>query len=45
LLCNLPRNAEQTFALDALTRAAIPLVTLTGKAGTKMLLELASDLL
>jgi PhoH-like ATPase len=38
-----PRNAEQTFAVDALTRASIPLVTLTGKAGTgKTLLALAS---
>jgi PhoH-like ATPase len=38
-----PRNAEQTFAIDALTRANIPLVTLTGKAGTgKTLLALAS---
>ena len=38
-----PRNAEQIFAVDALTRASIPLVTLTGKAGTgKTLLALAS---
>ena len=38
-----PRNAEQTFAIDALTRTSIPLVTLTGKAGTgKTLLALAS---
>lgn len=38
-----PRNAEQTFAVDALTRTSIPLVTLTGKAGTgKTLLALAS---
>jgi len=38
-----PRNAEQTFSIDALTRADIPLVTLTGKAGTgKTLLALAS---
>jgi PhoH-like ATPase len=38
-----PRNAEQTFAADALTRASIPLVTLTGKAGTgKTLIALAS---
>ena len=29
-----PRNAEQTFALDALMNDAIPLVTLSGKAGT-----------
>jgi PhoH-like ATPase len=38
-----PRNAEQIFAVDALSRASIPLVTLTGKAGTgKTLLALAS---
>ncbi len=38
-----PRNAEQTFAIDALSRPDIPLVTLTGKAGTgKTLLALAS---
>jgi PhoH-like ATPase len=38
-----PRNAEQTFAIDALMRAGVPLVTLTGKAGTgKTLLALAS---
>jgi PhoH-like ATPase len=38
-----PRNAEQTFAIDALTRTSVPLVTLTGKAGTgKTLLALAS---
>lgn len=38
-----PRNAEQIFAADALSRASIPLVTLTGKAGTgKTLLALAS---
>ncbi len=38
-----PRNAEQTFAVDALTRSSIPLVSLTGKAGTgKTLLALAS---
>ena len=38
-----PRNAEQTFALDALLRPEIPLVSLTGKAGTgKTLLALAS---
>jgi PhoH-like ATPase len=38
-----PRNAEQIFAVDILTRASIPLVTLTGKAGTgKTLLALAS---
>lgn len=40
-----PRNAEQTFAVDALTNNKIPLVTLTGKAGTgKTLLALASAL-
>jgi PhoH-like ATPase len=38
-----PRNAEQIFAIDCLTRNDIPLVTLTGKAGTgKTLLALAS---
>jgi PhoH-like ATPase len=40
-----PRNAEQTFAVDALSNPDIPLVTLTGKAGTgKTLLALASAL-
>jgi PhoH-like ATPase len=40
-----PRNAEQTFALDALLRPEVQLVTLTGKAGTgKTLLALASAL-
>jgi len=40
-----PRNAEQIFALDALLNPAIPLVTLTGKAGTgKTLLALAAAL-
>lgn len=40
-----PRNAEQTFAIDALTNHNIPLVTITGKAGTgKTLLALASAL-
>jgi PhoH-like ATPase len=40
-----PRNAEQAFAVDALTNNDIPLVTLTGKAGTgKTLLALASAL-
>ncbi len=40
-----PRNAEQTFAVDALANNQIPLVTLTGKAGTgKTLLALASAL-
>lgn len=38
-----PRNAEQIFAVDVLCRPSIPLVTLTGKAGTgKTLLALAS---
>ncbi len=38
-----PRNAEQTFALDALARPEIQLVSLTGKAGTgKTLLALAA---
>jgi len=38
-----PRNAEQIFAIDALTRSDVPLVTMTGKAGTgKTLLALAS---
>ena len=40
-----PRNAEQTFAAHALMNHEIPLVTLTGKAGTgKTLLALASAL-
>ncbi|MCL5030036.1 MAG: PhoH family protein [Bacteroidetes bacterium] len=40
-----PRNAEQTFAVDALTNNNIQLVTMTGKAGTgKTLLALASAL-
>ncbi|MBE9468481.1 MAG: PhoH family protein [Bacteroidetes bacterium] len=40
-----PRNAEQTFSLDALARPEIQLVSLTGKAGTgKTLLALASAL-
>jgi PhoH-like ATPase len=40
-----PRNAEQTFALEALTNPDIPLVSLTGKAGTgKTLLALAAAL-
>ncbi len=39
------RNAEQTFAVDALTNDNIPLVSLTGKAGTgKTLLAIASAL-
>jgi len=38
-----PKNAEQTFAVDALTDDSIPLVAMTGKAGTgKTLLALAS---
>ena len=46
VICGIkPRNAEQTFAVDALTNPNIPLVTLTGKAGTgKTLLALASAL-
>ncbi len=41
----MPRNAEQTFALTALTKREIPLVTITGKAGTgKTLLALAAAL-
>jgi len=40
-----PRNSEQIFALDALMRPEIPLVTITGKAGTgKTLLALAAAL-
>lgn len=40
-----PRNAEQTFALDALLRPEVQLVSLTGKAGTgKTLLALAAAL-
>jgi PhoH-like ATPase len=40
-----PRNAEQTFALDALLRPDIKLISLTGKAGTgKTLLALAAAL-
>jgi PhoH-like ATPase len=40
-----PRNAEQTFALDALINDNIPLVTLSGKAGTgKTLMALAAAL-
>jgi PhoH-like ATPase len=40
-----PRNAEQTFALDALMNDTIPLVTLSGKAGTgKTLMALAAAL-
>ncbi|MFH1851451.1 MAG: PhoH family protein [Candidatus Neomarinimicrobiota bacterium] len=41
----MPRNAEQTFALKALIDDQIPLVTLSGKAGTgKTLLALAGAL-
>ncbi|MBR9974925.1 MAG: PhoH family protein [Bacteroidetes bacterium] len=40
-----PRNSEQTFALDALTNPDIPLVSVSGKAGTgKTLLALAAAL-
>jgi PhoH-like ATPase len=40
-----PRNAEQTFAVDALINPSVQLVSLTGKAGTgKTLLALASAL-
>jgi len=40
-----PRNAEQTFAVDALTNDNISLVSMTGKAGTgKTLLALAASL-
>ncbi|MCC5848027.1 MAG: PhoH family protein [Verrucomicrobia bacterium] len=40
-----PRNAEQTFALAALLNDDIPLVSLSGKAGTgKTLLALAASL-
>jgi PhoH-like ATPase len=40
-----PRNAEQAFSIDALSRPEIELVALTGKAGTgKTLLALATAL-
>lgn len=40
-----PRNAEQTFALDALTNQDVKLVSIAGKAGTgKTLLALAAGL-
>ena len=40
-----PRNAEQTFAVDALTNSNLQLVSITGKAGTgKTILALASAL-
>jgi PhoH-like ATPase len=38
-----PRNAEQTFAIDALSRDEVQLISITGKAGTgKTLLALAA---
>ncbi len=41
----LPRNAEQTFAVHALLDQGIPLITISGKAGTgKTLLALAAAL-
>lgn len=40
-----PRNAEQTFALHAISNPAVPLVSISGKAGTgKTLLALAGAL-
>ncbi|WP_136799104.1 MULTISPECIES: PhoH family protein [Desulfosediminicola] len=40
-----PRNAEQSFAVNALLDTSLPLVTITGKAGTgKTLLALAAAL-
>jgi PhoH-like ATPase len=40
-----PRNAEQIFALDALLRPDVQLITMTGRAGTgKTLLALAAAL-
>lgn len=40
-----PRNAEQSFAMDALMRSDIQLITVTGKAGTgKTLMALAAAL-
>ena len=40
-----PRNAEQTFALHAITNPTVPLVSVSGKAGTgKTLLALAGAL-
>ena len=41
----MPRNAEQTFSLDALVNTDIQLVTISGKAGTgKTLMALAAAL-
>lgn len=41
----IPRNAEQTFALDALMNPEVQLVTISGRAGTgKTLLALAAAL-
>jgi PhoH-like ATPase len=41
----MPRNAEQSFAVHALCNDGVPLVTITGKAGTgKTLLALAAAL-
>ena len=41
----MPRNAEQTFAVDALTNPQVKLATLSGKAGTgKTLIALAAAL-
>lgn len=41
----MPKNAEQTFAVHALLDTALPLVTVSGKAGTgKTLLALAAAL-
>ncbi|MBN2706018.1 MAG: PhoH family protein [Deltaproteobacteria bacterium] len=41
----MPRNAEQIFAFDALLNPKVPLVTISGKAGTgKTLLALAAGL-
>ena len=41
----MPRNAEQTFAVDALTNGQVKLATLSGKAGTgKTLIALAAAL-
>jgi len=45
LLWMKPRNSEQTFALNAMLNSEIPLVTVSGKAGTgKTLLALAAAL-